>query len=125
MEKRVNFELYNSTVCHRVKTLGDINFIIYTLEFDDIHKYYAKKWYPECLYLLAMLDYLSNENNVPLCSEYDDIRSCRLSETVYPIGILTETAVTKNDGVKERAKAKAIPEFMRFNIVENDIRNVL
>lgn len=125
MDRRVDFELYKSNVCHRVKTSGDINFIIETLESDDIHKYYAKKWYPESLYLLAMLDYLSNENDVPLCSDYDDLRSCRLAETIYPAGVLTEAAVTHNESVKEQAKAKAIPEFLRFNIVESDVRNVL
>ena len=125
MIKRVDFELYKSNVCHRVKTSGDINFIIDTLESDDIHKYYEKKWYPESLYLLAMLDYLSNENDVPLCSEYNDLRNCRLAETIYPARILTEAAVTHDESVKERAIANAIPEFLRFNIVESEVRNVL
>ena len=125
MIKKVDFELYKSNVCHRVKTSGDINFIIDTLESDDIHKYYAKKWYPESLYLLAMLDYLSNENDVPLCSEYNDLRSCRLAETIYPAGILTEAAVMHDESVKERSIANAIPEFLRFNIVESEVRNVL
>jgi len=36
--KRGSFELYKSNVCHRVKELGDVNFIIEALEKDDIRK---------------------------------------------------------------------------------------
>ena len=71
MVKRPSFENFKSTVCHRVKEKGDIAFIIDTLENQDIRTYYNQKWYPESLYLLAMLDYLSRENDVPLCNEYD------------------------------------------------------
>lgn len=80
--KRSNFENFKSTVCHHVKDKGDIAFIIDTLESKEIRTYYNRKWYPESLYLLAMLDYLSRENNVPLCDEYDDLRRCKLEKAV-------------------------------------------
>ena len=38
--RRGSFELFKSNVCHRLKELGDLNFIIETLEKDDIRKYY-------------------------------------------------------------------------------------
>ena len=66
MTKRSSFENFKSTVCHRGKELGDIDFIIETLESQDIRSYYNRQWFPESLYLLAMLDYISRENNVPL-----------------------------------------------------------
>ena len=50
--KRSSFENFKSAVCHRVRELGDINFIIDTLESQDIRTYYNRKWYPESLYLL-------------------------------------------------------------------------
>lgn len=123
--KRVDFDNFKSNVCHALKESGDIDFINSTIEKDDIRKMYRRKWYPESFYLLAMVDYLSRINDVPLCSEYDDLRRCRLSETVYPSGILAEATVMKDDSVKERAKMESIPEFMRYNIVECDIRNVV
>ena len=122
---RSSFELFKSNVCHRLKTLGDMDFIIETLERDDISDYYRRKWYPESLYLLAMLDYISRVNDMPLCSEYDDLRRCRLQEPLYPAGVLASFAATKDERVKERAQKEAIPEFMRFNIVESEVRNVL
>ena len=36
MEKRCNFELFKSNVCHRLKESGDIDFLIETLEKDMI-----------------------------------------------------------------------------------------
>lgn len=124
MEQRCSFELFKSNVCHRLKALGDIPFIAETLERDDITAYYKKKWYPECLYLLAMLDYVSRENNVPLCREYNDLRKMRLSSTLFPAGVLTAATVTRNERIKKQAEQEAIPEFLRFNIIESDVRNV-
>lgn len=125
LDRRGSFELFKSNVCHHVKMMGDVDFIIETLETDDIRKYYDMKWYPESLYLLAMLDYLSHANDVPLCTRYDDLRRCRLETPVFPASILTAAIVAKNDHVKKQALHDAIPEFVRFNIVESEVRNVL
>ncbi|MCC8127380.1 MAG: helix-turn-helix transcriptional regulator [Clostridiales bacterium] len=123
-QERCSFELFKSNVCHKLKNLGDINFLIETLESNDIRIYYRKKWYPESLYLLAMVDYISRENNVPLCEEYNDLRGQRLADRIYPAGIIALCAVEKDDTPKEEACKSAIPEFIRFNIVESEIRNV-
>ena len=125
MVKRPSFENFKSAVCHRVREQGDIAFIIDTLERRDIRDYYERKWYPESLYLLAMLDYLSRENDVPLCDEYDDLRRCKLAEPVYPAGVRAVSAASGNDDALKRATEAAIPEFMRFNIVESEVRNVV
>lgn len=123
-EKRCSFELFKSNVCHRLKELGDVEFIIDTLEKDDIRHYYDRKWYPESLYLLAMLDYVSRENEIPICAEYSDLRSQKLADPVYPSSILAMAAVS-HSAAKEEAYRYAIPEFLRFNIIENEVRNVI
>ncbi len=123
--KRSNFENFKSTVCHRVKELGDIDFIAEILESQEIRTYYERKWYPESLYLLAMLDYISRENDIPLCDEYDDLRRCRLDKPIYPAGIWAVSAVSKDKDVLNKAAMAAIPEFKRFNIIENEVRNVI
>ena len=125
VETRINFELYKSNLCHRLKALGDIDFIIDTLDQDNIRSYYKRKWYPESLYLLAMLDYVCRENGVPICEDYDDLRKSKLKETIYPASVLSMFAASENEKVKDDAKTSAIPEFMRFNIVESDVRNVI
>ena len=123
--RRGSFENFKSTVCHRVRELGDIDFILETLESQEIRTYYDRKWYPESLYLLAMLDYLSRENDIPLCDEYDDLRKCRLEKPVYPAGIRALSAASGSDAAMKRAAAEAIPEFKRFNIIENEVRDVI
>lgn len=124
-EKPCSFELFKSNVCHRLRELGDVDFIIQTLESDDILNYYHKKQYRESLYLLAMLDYISRVNQVPLCTKYDALRKSKLRDTVYPASVLAVASVTKNNALLEETRQAAIPEFLNFNIVESDVRDVV
>jgi len=123
--RRSSFENFKSAVCHRVKEMGDIDFIIDTLERQDIRTYYDRKWYPESLYLLAMLDYISRENGIPLCDDYDDLRCCKLEKPIYPASIRAVSAAAKSNAALQDAAMNAIPEFKRFNIIENEVRNVI
>ena len=124
MEYRQSFEAFKSNICHMVKDMGDIDFIIDTLESDKIRKLFQKRWYPESLYLLAMVDYLSRENDLPVCVEYNDIRSARLREPIYPSSVIALSAFVRSDRPKQNSREEAIPEFIRFNIVESEVRNV-
>ena len=122
---RCGFELFKSNVCHRLKEMGDLPFLEETLEQDEIRTFYDRGWYPESLYLLAIVDYLSRVNGIPLVSDYDELRSIRLDAPIYPAGILAMDAVTGSDDARQQAVAEAIPEFRRFNIIESEVRNVL
>jgi len=124
MEYRQSFDTYKSNICHMVKDMGDMDFIIDTLESDKIRKLFQKRWYPESLYLLAMVDYLSRENDLPICNEYSDIRAARLREPIYPSSVITMSAFSRSDQPKKDSYEQAIPEFIRFNIVESEVRNV-
>lgn len=123
--QRAGFEAYRSNVCHLVKEMGDIDFIIEVLETNEIRRLYERGWYRECFYTLAMVDYLSRLNEIPICENYNDIRQQKLSEPVYFSDVLIQSALTRSDDCKELAKENAIPEFLRFNIVEGEIRNVI
>jgi transcriptional regulator with XRE-family HTH domain len=125
LEYRSTFDVYKSNVCHQVKDMGDLDFIIHTLKSEQIRKYYAKKWYPECFYLLAMVDYLSRENCLPVSREYDDIRSKKLAVPLYPLSVIMADAATNSSHWKAESICDAIPEFLRFNIVESEVRNVV
>lgn len=125
IEYRSAFETFKSNTCHHVKDMGDVDFMIYLLESDEIRTFYNRKWYPEALYLLAMLDYLSRENSIPICTRYDDIRTRRLSKPIYPAGVILTSNVLKSEAPLRKAEQEAIPEFRRFNIIENEVRNVV
>ena len=122
--KRPSFEVFKSNVCHLVKDKGDIDFIIETLTTDEVRALYVRRWYAEAFYLLAMLDYLSRENQVPLCTKYNDIRAQKLQKIVYPAGVVLLDTAAKTDKHRRECIKNAIPEFLRFNIAESDIRNV-
>ena len=104
MEKRCNFELFKSNVCHRLKESGDIDFLIETLE---------------------KVEEAQIEKEPVLSFEYDDLRQQRLQKLVYPAGVIVTANVLKNDQIKEEAVKNSIPEFLRHNIVESEVRNVI
>ena len=124
MENRPEFEWFKSEVCHRVKREGDLEFIINVLQSCEIRELYNKKWYPESLYLLAMVDYLSRENDLPNCSDYNDIRELRMQNVMYPAGVLVKCSAFGDERFKQESVENAIPEFIRHNIVEAEVRNV-
>lgn len=125
IEIRIDFDLFKSNVCHQLKEMGDLEFITYTLTNNKIREYEKKKWYPECLYLLAMIDYLSRINDIPLYNDYDELRKSKLKNIIYPASVIMLDKALKNKNVKKEAFKESIPEFKRFNIVESDIRNVI
>ncbi|MDD7517591.1 helix-turn-helix transcriptional regulator [Ruminococcus flavefaciens] len=122
---RSSFEIFKSNTCHHVKDMGDLDFIVVVLESDEIRKLYNKHWYPEALYLLAMLDYLSRINEIPLCSKYNDLRMRKLEKPIYPVGVLLNSEVLKSYEPLRIAEKEAIPEFRRFNIIESEVRNIV
>lgn len=119
------FELFKSNVCHRVKDVGDIPFIIETLKSGEIRSYYSQEQYPQAFYLLAMVDYLSRENDLPLCNVYDDMRKQKLKDPIYPQSVLAMARITENDRIIAESLENAIPEFRNFNIAENEVRYVI
>ena len=125
IERRSSFEVFKSNVCHLVKDMGDINFLIQTLESDEIRRLYKKRWYPETLYLLAMVDYLSRVNGLPLCEQYSDLRGAKLKQVLYPSSLVLEAKVTKNPALLQLCERESIPEFMSHNIVEREVRDVV
>lgn len=124
VELRPEFEIFKSNVCHFVKDTDELDFIVTTLQTDDIRRYWKKKWYPEAFYLLAMVDYLSRINDVPLCTKYDDIRLHALKKPLYPRDVIMAAKLSPDLDIKEKCRGEAIPEFLRFNIIESEVRNV-
>ncbi len=123
--KREAFETYKSNVCHYVKDKGDIDFIIDVLENNEIRTLYRMEWYAEAFYLLGMVDYLSRENQIPICSDYDDIRNQKLPKPLYPTGAVLLDNAMKTEEYKQRCEEYAIPEFKRFNLMECEVRDVV
>ncbi len=123
-ETRPAFDLFRSRICHMVKEKTDIPFLQDVLSKDTVRELADKKWYPEALYLLAMVDYLSRVNEIPLCTRYDDLRALKLPKPLFPHSLVLASEITNDASLLSEAVQKAIPEFSRFNIIESDVRDV-
>jgi len=125
MEIRINFEIFKSNVCHLVKSVGELNFIITMLETNKVRKYWEKDWYAEAFYVLAMVDYLSRKNELPMCDAYDDIRRYKLKEPLFPQDVNLVMMLDPESDIKDEALKNAIPEFWQFHIVEVEPDNIV
>lgn len=124
LEYRMPFEEFRSEICHQLKSLGDIDFIKLIITSNSINNYYKKGWFEETLYSLALLDYISCKNNIPLVKEYNYLRNKKLKQRIYPRDINLLTKLDTNINVKKNALKKSIPMFLKYNIVETDVNNV-
>lgn len=124
-ETRQTFDNFKSNICHLVKDTGELSFIKNVLCSKEVQKLYEKQWFPECLYLVAMVDYLSRKNDIPLYNGYNELRSCKLIEPIYPSSIYMMYLLTKDSSILRDSFDNSIPEFKRFNIIENEVENIV
>ena len=113
----MDFENFKSSICHSVKNMGDIEFLLEIVKSNKIHNYYENDELLECYYLLGMVDYLCRVNDLPYNNEYNYIRQYKLENPVFPSGIHVLCSVFNSDEPKNEFLKKAIPEFLRYNIV--------
>ena len=123
--ERSSFDVFKSNVCHLVKDKGELEFIKETLCSKWAEELYSKCWYAECLYLVAMVDYLCRKNNIPAYGGYNKLRCCKLDSVIYPSSVMTLYLLSKDRSILEKYYNESIPEFKRFNIVENDVENTV
>lgn len=120
-----NYTTYTSELCHMLKRVGDHDFIRDILKYVDIDSLLQLGRKKHALYTVALIDYISKENNIPLKSELDKYRDMRMEVLSYPSGVETYTRVVNGNDMKEKALTNAIPEFLKYNIVETSIRNII
>ena len=120
-ELDIDLDVFRSNVCHRVKDMGELGFIVAILQSEMIFQYWYVNKRFQALYVLAMIDYLCRINDIPVCQNYDELRYFCFKEPLYPKDVLLLSKLLLDRNVKEETRSCAIPEFMRFNIVECDI----
>lgn len=125
LPERKSFEWFRSEVCHKLKFLGDKEFVIKLVEEDYISVFWKMEWYAESLYLLALLDILSKKYNAPLCTRYNYYRTQKLKNILYPLDILIKEELTPEIKWKEEILKDCNPEFLKYNIVEGGIYDVV
>lgn len=118
------YENIKSEIGHELKRKGDIKFIYDVLKEQRIWKYYKDNDAFTTLYLLGMVDYLSRINNIRLCTDFEELREIKFDEPIWPLGVVILDQAS-NGKIKQEALDKAIPEFMRHNIVECEVRDAV
>jgi len=119
-DKNQSFSLFRGEQCHLVKRMGELDYIINLLESKKIDYYWKLNMKAEAFYLLAMLDYLSHRNDIPICQDYNDIRKYKLEKMVFPADTDLSRTLLNKDARKD-ALDHAIPEFLEYNIVECEV----
>ncbi len=111
LEVEESFLHFRSLLHHKIKEDDDIA-ILYILNNDLITSNIQLGNYTKALYALATLDYLCKKNEYELVSDYDKYRKLSLKHSFFPTLLAKDTS---------DAQRNYIPEFLQYNIYEEDI----
>lgn len=117
-----DFDLFKSNTLQYLKNMDEVSFIAHIVSSKEIDNYFSNKKYLESLYLLSLIDYLSNRNSIPLLKQYNHIRDykCKkiyVSKSIYLLLMMKQIKVTE-------IYKNAIKEFLNHNIIEAEIEKV-
>lgn len=129
LNKKMEADLFKSEMCHMLKRLGDYNFIYEIVSDNWVEYFWNKEWYFESLYVLAMIDYLTYIYKAPIYEPLDKYRQYKLSKPVYPFSMLLIDKINGNNNQKQKAIRECNEDecgrfFLKYNIVEKDIKDV-
>lgn len=123
----LDYDQFRSDVAHVLKHVGDLEFMKMMEYHDWIRCCLIEKKYVYALYMLSLYDYLKNKMGQPLDKKYERLRSLKLKEPLYPADSYALEAVSPLHAskLKEYQIEHAYPEFLKHNIVEGDLYNVV
>ena len=95
-----DFDLFKSNTLQYLKNMDEVSFIARIVSSKEIENYFLEKKYLESLYLLSLIDYLSNKNSIPLLEQYNHIRDykCKkiyVSKSIYLLLMMKQIKVTE------------------------------
>ena len=79
-DNRLHFDNFRSEICHFLKSKGDVDFVTIIIKENWIERFWKWGWKEESLYILAVLDYLSDLYKVSPYNKYDWYRTQKLEE---------------------------------------------
>lgn len=120
----VEFKYFRSNVLHDLKRKGDVQFIKYILHSKAIDTAYKRGDLECAFYLLALLEYLVKVNglNYPI-DRYQKLRSMTLPSVLFPGSDLI--SFSSIEEARNRMRIELIPEFAKYNIIEESVRNAV
>ncbi len=128
LDENLTYDLFRSEICHMLNYYKDLAFVEIILRHDFIGVFWKKHWYAKAFYTLSILDYLSDQYDMPYFAAYDQIRSQKLSQPQFPqdINILEKLGNNaKKTAIKECQNSPIGKYFYKYNIVEWSIYDVI
>lgn len=108
--EKEDFQTFRNKLHHEIKCTDSVEIVLEILETRKIDYYLMHHDNLKALYMLSLLDYFSNQNKIPLCSEYSELRMQKLEKPYY---VGDKTRFVKYDN--------CIDEFVKHNIYEGDL----
>lgn len=128
LDEDMTFDLFRSEVCHMLREWGDVEFSEIVLVNNMIEHLWNKGWLAKSFYFLSILDYLADKYKIPYLEAYDNIRSKKLSEPLFPLDVILLdklNGVQKQKALDECSKSEVGRYFVSHNIIERDINDVI
>lgn len=122
-----DFDMFKSNVCHELKRFRDDELFIATIFKEDrISQCWNNEKYLEALYYYSLIDYLRRVNNLNFNMPYEKLKDVKLKKVVLPTEVIMVDDLDKNyDYPTCKACIKdSLPEFIKHNIAECEVRNV-
>ncbi len=118
------FGVFKSSVAHEYKNENHVDLVKRIADSNEIETLFKTKQYAKAFYLLALLDYICDNENIKKIEKYEKFRCLSLLEPLFPQGIIILDKVFKTNSYKRKSLKEAIPQFKKYNIIESDIENV-
>ncbi len=119
----IEFRYFRNNLLNDLKNANSLDFANRLIKTKEIDFYYKNNAKPYAYYLLALIDFLYSKNGLAIFEDrYNDIRKERLEKPFF-VGsdlICFETI----EEAEKSLRIKAIPEFKKYNIIEEDVFNV-
>ena len=122
-EDLIEFRYFRNNTLHELKYIGPNSFVEKIIKEKEIDYYYKNNGKEYAYYLLALIDYLANKYGLNKCEKrYNELRKEKLEKPFFVgsnlIHYNTVEEAEKDFGIT------VIPEFKKFNIIEEDVFNV-
>ena len=119
----IAFRYFRNNTLSELKRMGYKGFIEKVLNSKEIDFYYKNNGLDRALYLLALIDYLCRIHKKPIYTKrYNDLRKEKLDSVCFIDNDLF--SFTSIEEAERELRIHVIPEFKKFNIVEEDVFHV-
>lgn len=107
---------------HRLKDSIDndsfLHYLAHEISLDDL---YEQEQYEKLYYTVALVNYLDcidEETKLEYVKKYTD---GMLDKLTFPYGVEIYCKVVESDAIKKELIKRAIPEFLKYNLVITDV----